>query len=71
MQYLGVAALYFISGSIDIEETAINKISSGQSDGEVVVSGKVARITDKDTFTFTFPNRDVKGIDWGTFLMAK
>jgi len=42
------------------------------STGAIVPSGFTKEIiTDKDTFTFTFPNRDVKGIDWGTFLMAK
>ncbi|MCX6707493.1 MAG: hypothetical protein NT001_05135 [Candidatus Woesearchaeota archaeon] len=46
---VGVAALYIISGKIDVSETSINKITSGQADGEVFVRGKVSGITETDS----------------------
>lgn len=40
--------------------------------GAVVPSGFTKEIiTNRDTFTFTFPNRDVSGQDWGAFLKSK
>ncbi|MBD3313464.1 hypothetical protein GF345_03410 [Candidatus Woesearchaeota archaeon] len=47
---MGVIALYIIAGRIDAGETDINRITNGQADGEVVVKGKVSRITDKEDF---------------------
>jgi DNA/RNA endonuclease YhcR with UshA esterase domain len=46
---LGVAALYIISGKIDVGETPINKITSGQADGEVFVKGKVSSIRETES----------------------
>ncbi|MFC1754414.1 OB-fold nucleic acid binding domain-containing protein [Thermoproteota archaeon] len=55
---LGVIVLYVISGRMEIEETTINKITNGQSEGEVIVSGKVSRITDKENFMFIELEKD-------------
>lgn len=45
---IGVAALYFIAGRIEIEETPISRITMGQSDGSVAAKGKVSRIFEKE-----------------------
>lgn len=47
---IGVIALYLISGRIDAGEADISRITSGQADGDVSVSGRVARMTEKDSF---------------------
>lgn len=40
--------------------------------GAVVPSGFTKEImVENDTFSFYFPNKDVSGQDWGTFLMAR
>lgn len=45
---IGLAVLYLIAGTMKIDETSINKITSGMSDDNVIVEGKVASITEKE-----------------------
>ena len=44
----GVLALYLISSRISIEESDINKITSGTSEEFVLVTGNVARVTETE-----------------------
>lgn len=45
---IGLIVLYLIAGKMTADETAINRITMGQSDDAVIVKGKVSRIFDKE-----------------------
>ena len=71
---IGVIGLYLIAGRIEADESAISRINSGQADSEVMVSGKVSRITDEEGFViieierkeripvFVMKNNDYSGL---------
>ena len=46
---LGTIVLFYISSSISIEETTVNKITSGSSGEYVLVKGAIASISDKES----------------------
>jgi len=45
---IGLIVLYIIAGKMEINETTINRITSGMSDDDVIVKGSVSRVTDKE-----------------------
>ena len=45
---IGIVALFFLSESIEIGESAINKIDIGMIGNDVSVSGRVSRITNSE-----------------------
>ena len=45
---LGIIVLFFISGSLEVKESSITKISDGESEGEAVLKGTINRFTETE-----------------------